>query len=589
MKKRIIAIGMCMMMLAGCGNKTPSKAEIVQADIQETVAKGEREAAFEQEESLPEMSEAATEEDSAYSFNVGGSSLHAAKANSSAASAASGGSSFASAASGASSASSAYRGNEFDEYEYNTEEYNEINENGFCDALTQPLSTFAADVDTGSYSNFRRMVNDGYGLYGIPRDAVRVEEMLNYFDYDMDEEYISDGAFSVQYETGTCPWNSDSKLLYMTVEANRTRSPYEGNNYVFLIDTSGSMDREEKIDLCIKAFKKFANTLQKDDRVSVVTYAGSSEVLLEGAKGNNEDKIDEAFDEAYKLCVNYGGGTNGSGGIEAAYKVAESNFIKGGNNRVILASDGDMNLGITSNEGLVDLITEKKEKGIFLTTLGFGTGNYSDANMEAIADAGNGNYYYIDCMDEAKRVLCDKASQSFITVAKDVKFQVEFNPACVSEYRLVGYENRVMAARDFKDDTKDGGEVGAGAQVTVLYELKMSDSDAGIDLKYQDKRTLSDAADSDELCTVSVRYKKPSRDESTEEEYVIKDTGSGRSDNFKFASAVAEAALVITDSDHKGDANLENAIERAEDAAGKDELKKQFPELLEKLLEDAYD
>lgn len=579
MKRRILAIGMCMMMLAGCGKNTTSKADAVTADIQETVAQAAREEAFAQEESLPDVAEAATESDGALSFKGGTNASAAHSAGTSFA-----GSSVTSAASSASKTNDGYRDYGFEEYEYNTEEYNEITENGFNDVLTNPLSTFAADVDTGSYSNFRRMINDGYDLYDIPADAVRVEEMLNYFDYDIDKEYISDGAFSVQYETGNCPWNEDNKLLYMTIEANRTRNAYEGNNYVFLIDTSGSMDNADKIDLCIESFKKFANTLGKDDRVSVVTYAGSSEVLLEGAKGSNEDKIDEAFDEAYRNCVNYGGGTNGSGGIEAAYRVAEQNFIKGGNNRVILASDGDMNLGITSNEGLVDLIKEKKEKGIFLTTLGFGSGNYSDANMEAIADAGNGNYYYIDCTDEAKRVLCDKASQAFITVAKDVKFQVEFNPAYVSGYRLVGYENRVMEARDFKDDTKDGGEVGAGAQVTVLYELEMSGSDAGIDLKYQEQnRTLSDAADSDELCTVSVRYKKPNRDESTEEEYVIKDTGRGSSDNFKFASAVAEAALVIRDSEYKENASLEAAMERAKNSAGGDELKKQFAELLKEL------
>ncbi|SCX77997.1 Ca-activated chloride channel family protein [Lachnospiraceae bacterium XPB1003] len=468
------------------------------------------------------------------------------------------------------------------EIPFNTEEYNYVKENGFLNTSITPLSTFAADVDTGSYANFRRMVNDGYGLNDIPSGAVRTEEMLNYFDYTIDDANVSSGAFSVQYETGTCPWNKDNTLLMMTVQANQVESSYKGNNYVFLIDTSGSMASQDKIDLAVIAFKKLANTLTDADSVSIVTYSGSSTTLLKGAEGTDQDAIDDALDEAYMHCYCYGGGTNGSGGIEAAYKLAEDNFIEGGNNRVIIASDGDMNLGITDNSGLVDLITKKKETGIFLTTLGFGSGNYSDANMEAIADAGNGNYFYIDCMDEAKRVLCDKMSQTFVTVAKDVKFQVEFNPAAVSEYRLIGYENRTMAAEDFADDTKDGGEVGAGAQVTVLYELVPAGEGTDIDLKYQEDRTLTDAAASDEVGTVSIRYKAPDGDTSTEEEYAVRLTTGSASDDFNFASAVAEASMVITGSDHMGDSDIKNAAERAKDSAAGDEAREQFAELIGK-------
>ena len=314
-------------------------------------------------------------------------------------------------------------------------------------------------------------------------------------------------VFSVQYSVGDCPWNKDNKLLVMTMQANsETDITNEGNNFVFLVDTSGSMSGE--LDLVKKSFKLLAGELGPNDKVSIVTYAGSSETLLEGS--NDYIKICNVLD---KLSAS--GGTNGSGGITAAYECAAKNFVKGGNNRVIIASDGDMNLGITSQSGLVDLIKEKKETGVFLTVLGYGRGNYSDANMESLADAGNGNYFYIDSINEAERVLCEKLMQTTVTVAKDVKFQVEFNPYEVASYRQIGYENRQMAAKDFNDDKKDGGEIGAGAQVTVCYELKMRDPEAKNDdgLKYQDT-VLSDKAGNGEICTVSVRYKAPAEDAS---------------------------------------------------------------------------
>ena len=274
---------------------------------------------------------------------------------------------------------------------FNTEEYNSIKENGFVKVSTQPLSTFAADVDTGSYCNFRRMINSNQKLESIPSGAIRTEEMLNYFDYDFKE--TSDKKFSVNSEIQTCPWNKDNKLLMLTVTANKVEITNNGNNFVYLIDTSGSMSSNDKADMVYDSFKLLTESLNQNDKVSIVTYASDSSTLLNGCNGSDKEKINQALATARDYTKNYGGGTNGSGGIENAYKVAMDNFIENGNNRVIIASDGDMNLGVTSQSELIDLIKEKKESGVFLTTLGYGSGNYSDANMEQIADAGNGNYY----------------------------------------------------------------------------------------------------------------------------------------------------------------------------------------------------
>ena len=457
---------------------------------------------------------------------------------------------------------------------FNTEEYNIIKENGFVDVAQSPLSTFAADVDTGSYCNLRRMINGGWDLKNVA-SSIRTEEMVNYFDYKVEN---TDNIFSVQYSIGDCPWNPANKVLILTMQANsEINVPNEGNNYVFLIDTSGSMNSDDKLPLVRKSFKLLAGTLTSNDRVSVVTYAGSAATLLEGS--NDYKEICKAIDS-----VTASGGTNGSGGITAAYKCAEKNFIKNGNNRVIIASDGDMNLGITSQSGLVDLIKEKKETGVFLTTLGFGTGNYSDANMESIADAGNGNYFYIDSIDEAERVLCEKLKQTTVTVAKDVKFQVEFNPAEVASYRQIGYENRQMSARDFNDDKKDGGEIGAGAQVTVCYELilKGSANDTGSGLKYQDTE-LNDNAKSGELCTVAVRYKEPTSDESTKLEYPLKDNGISNGEDFNFICGIIEASMLIRNSEYKGNATFDSAYKLAKSGANNNKYREEFCTLLTKL------
>lgn len=456
--------------------------------------------------------------------------------------------------------------------DFNTEEYNTIKENGFIDVLQNPLSTFAADVDTGTYCNLRDMIINGYNLSNIA-SAIRTEEMVNYFDYKVDSK---DDVFSVQYSVGDCPWNKDNKLLVMTMQANsETDITNEGNNFVFLVDTSGSMSGE--LDLVKKSFKLLAGELGPNDKVSIVTYAGSSETLLEGS--NDYIKICNVLD---KLSAS--GGTNGSGGITAAYECAAKNFVKGGNNRVIIASDGDMNLGITSQSGLVDLIKEKKETGVFLTVLGYGRGNYSDANMESLADAGNGNYFYIDSINEAERVLCEKLMQTTVTVAKDVKFQVEFNPYEVAAYRQIGYENRQMAASDFNDDKKDGGEIGAGAQVTVCYELKMrepgeKDKDG---LKYQDTN-LSDKAKSGEFCTVSVRYKAPAEDASKLIQYPLKDNGISNQDDFNFICGVIETSLVLRNSEYKGSATYDSAYELAKSGSANNKYREEFCRLIRKL------
>ena len=458
-----------------------------------------------------------------------------------------------------------------EEGDFNTEEYNTIKENGFISVSLNPLSTFAADVDTGSYCNLRRMINDGWDLNNVA-SAVRTEEIVNYFDYTVED---TDDVFSVQYSVGDCPWNKDNKLLVMTMQANsEINVPNEGNNFVFLIDSSGSMNSADKLELAKESFKLLAGTLGPNDRVSIVTYSGSSDTLLTGS--NDYNKICKVLDK-----ISASGGTNGSGGIEAAYRCAEKFFIKNGNNRVIIASDGDMNLGITSQSGLVDLIKEKKETGVFLTVLGFGRGNYSDANMESIADAGNGNYFYIDSIDEAERVLCEKMKQTTVTVAKDVKFQLEFNPLEVDSYRQIGYENRQMSANDFSDDTKDGGEIGAGAQVTVCYELVMAGSGNNTEsgLKYQDT-TLSDEASSGELCTVSVRYKKPDADESVLIEYPLTDNGISNNDDFNFICGVIETSMLIRDSEYKGNATYYSAYELAKSGSANNKYRQQFCELI---------
>lgn len=436
---------------------------------------------------------------------------------------------------------------------FNTEEYSDIKENGFKAVATSPLSTFAADVDTASYANIRRMINDGY----LPEpDAVRIEEMLNYFNYDYPEP-TGEEPFSVSTEISACPWNPDTRLLMIGVQGRAVdKSQQKPSNLVFLIDVSGSMDEPDKLPLVKNAFLLLCEELNKNDTVSIVTYAGEDRVVLEGEKGSNSDKIMNAIENLWA-----GGSTAGSMGIERAYEIAEKYFKPEGNNRVILATDGDLNVGITSEGALTDLIKKKKESGVFLSVLGFGKENIKDNKMEALADNGDGNYSYIDSRYEARKVLVEELGANFFTIAKDVKFQLEFNPEYIKGYRLIGYENRVMNDEDFKDDTKDGGEIGAGHRVTVLYEIVDKDSpmDIGSDLKYQNATSVG----SDEFLNIAVRYKDPDSDTSKELNYPVKEDAvkTEMSSNMKFAASIAETGMLLRDSEYKKDSSYKNVLE----------------------------
>ncbi len=466
----------------------------------------------------------------------------------------------------------------YDEYYYeddfNTEEYSSLEENGFKSVKTSPLSTFAADVDTASYSNLRRMIMDGASLEYIPSGAVRTEELLNYFRYDYEGPKNGE-PFGVNAQISECPWNKDHKLLMLGLQTEAIDlSDAPDSNLVFLIDTSGSM--EEELPLLKQAFSILVDELDEKDTVSIVTYAGSDEVLLEGVTCDRKDLIHEALEslDAY-------GSTNGAAGIQTAYKLAADNYIKGGNNRVILATDGDLNVGITSESELHDLIEEEAKTGVFLSVLGFGAANYSDTNLETLADNGNGNYSYIDSVSEAKKVLVEELGSTLLTVAKDVKLQVEFNPENVSEYRLIGYENRTMAAEDFNDDTKDGGEIGAGHSVTVLYELVPAGAEDGkneSDLRYQEQTAKDDKDLSDEWLTLSVRYKEPEGDTSELLEYQIgKDEYTDDpDDDFTFAAAVAEFGMVLHDSEYIGDGSLEDTYKLLKSVNDTDEYQDEF-------------
>lgn len=436
-----------------------------------------------------------------------------------------------------------------DNFKQNDEEYNYISENGYTAVSSAPLSTFSADVDTASYTNVRRMIDNGSD---VPPDAVRIEEFINYFDYDYADP--ADGEpFAVHTELSDCPWNSETQLLMVGINTKGFDAVLDERppmNLVFLIDVSGSMYDDKKLPLVQKSFSMLTDDLTAADRVSIVTYAGSDEVVLEGADGNDRKQILKAIDD-----LEAGGSTAGAAGITTAYEIAEKYFIDGGNNRVILATDGDLNVGLSSESELTRLIEDKRESGVFLSVLGFGTGNYKDNRLEALADHGNGNYSYIDSENEAKRVLVDEMSGTLFTAAKDVKFQLEFNPANVKGYRLIGYENRIMAAEDFNDDTKDAGEIGAGHSVTVLYEIVPVGSDMELgesELKYSSD---SSGVMGDELLTVNIRYKEPEGSESRLLTYPVNKSlySDKMSANMNFASCVAEFGMLLRNSSYIGD------------------------------------
>ena len=458
--------------------------------------------------------------------------------------------------------------------DWDTEEYSPIDESGFIRVDTQPFSTFGADVDTASYSSLRRKLMEAYSyneespdFWGMDDSAIRLEEMVNYFDYHYEEP--EDGEkFGVTKVLVPCPWNEDTLLLKVGIKAEDVQQTDTKSNIVFLVDTSGSMFSFDKLPLVQKALGILTEQLSDDDVVSIVTYAGSEEVALEGASGNDKDEIMQAIDR-----LEAEGSTYGEGGINKAYEIAEKYFVEDGNNRVVLCTDGDFNVGVSSESGLKDLISKKRETGIFFSCLGFGEGNYSDTTMETLADNGNGNYFYIDCEREAKRALEEEFMSTIYTVAKDTKFQVEFNPANVKGYRLIGYENRKMAAEDFNDDTKDGGEVGSGQTVTVLYEVVPSDSDfemGDVNSKYGNKETETIESDfADEMLNVSIRYKEPDADESVLKEYPVfmADLQEEMDDDTSWAAGVVQAGMVMRDSAYMGTTTLDGIYDRLKNDA----------------------
>ncbi len=437
--------------------------------------------------------------------------------------------------------------------DFNTEEYNAITENSYMSVAANPLSTFSIDVDTASYTNLRRMINDGYN---IPENAVRIEEMINYFDYNYPAPKDNE-PFSVTTEMSDCPWNDETKLMMIGLQAEEIdlseRAPM---NIVFLIDVSGSMYDENKLPLVQQSFSMLTESLTPKDRISIVTYAGSDRVVLEGADGNQKQDILNAINS-----LEAGGSTAGAAGINTAYEIAEKYFISGGNNRIVLATDGDLNVGISSESDLTALVERKRETGVFLSVLGFGTGNIKDNKMEALADNGNGNYSYIDSVLEARKVLVEEMGGTLFTVAKDVKIQVEFNPAYIKGYRLVGYENRALAAEDFEDDTKDAGEIGAGHTVTALYEIVTNDSTMELssdDLKYSE----NNGEENGEILTVAIRYKEPDGNESKLLEYPVSEDiySEKMSEDLTFAAGVAEFGLVIRNSEYKGNSTCQSVL-----------------------------
>jgi len=451
-------------------------------------------------------------------------------------------------------------------YQPGNESYDAVAENTWASPTNRPLSTFSVDVDAASYSNVRRFITGGQLP---PVDAVRVEELINYFDYDYPNPRGRD-PFSITTEVADCPWNPGSKLVHIGLQGRRIAvEKLPASNLVFLIDVSGSMNSPDKLPLLKSSFRMFVDQLRRQDRVAIVVYAGNAGLVLESTPGSDKEEILCAIDR-----LEAGGSTAGGEGIKLAYRIAQQNFLEGGNNRIILATDGDFNVGMSSDEDMVRLIEDKRRSGVFLTVLGFGQGNLKDSKMEKIADKGNGHYAYIDNIAEARKVLVNEMGATVLTIAKDVKLQVEFNPARVASYRLVGYENRVLQDRDFDDDSKDAGEIGAGHSVTALYEITLTGRNGPRPLKYADKPVHEDARHSTDLLTVSFRYKEPTASESRLLSHVVADRNTRcaeASDAFRFSAAVAEFGMILRDSSQKGDATMRQVIALAKSARGEDE------------------
>jgi Ca-activated chloride channel family protein len=449
---------------------------------------------------------------------------------------------------------------------FDTEAYDSLDENPFRRVGVDPLSTFSIDVDTASYANVRRFLNTGALP---PPGAVRIEELINYFRFDYPEP-SGDAPFSVTTELAECPWNPRHRLALVGLQGRafdgREAAP---RNLVFLLDVSGSMQDADKLPLVRNAMRMLADILTARDRVAIVVYAGASGLVLPSTAGDQKEVIHRAIG-----LLEAGGSTNGAAGITLAYQVARDNFIEGGVNRVVLATDGDFNVGVTSQDELVRLIEEQRASGVFLSVLGVGTGNLKDSTMEKLADRGNGNYAYLDSLHEARKVLVREAGATLVTIAKDVKTQVEFNPRLVNAYRLIGYENRMLRNEDFNDDKKDAGEIGAGHSVTALYEIVPAGVEiesSGVDpLKYQQPGGRTAASTSDELLTIKLRYKQPDGDTSRLITTIVRNQPQPMGANIGFASAVAEAGMLLRKSKHAGSGSYASAAERARRYRGDD-------------------
>ncbi|MBS6411558.1 MAG: von Willebrand factor type A domain-containing protein [Tannerella sp.] len=444
----------------------------------------------------------------------------------------------------------------------NREEYSHNAENRFKSPVKDPLSTFSIDVDAASYSNIRRFINQGEMP---PKDAVRIEEMINYFNYNYPKPTGNDPV-RITTEVGICPWNKTHRLVQIGLKAREIENQnLPASNFVFLIDVSGSMFGPTRLELVKSSLRLLVNNLREKDRVAIVTYCGDARVALPSTPGNEKQKIKDALE-----TLTAGGSTAGGAGIKEAYRIAQKNFIAQGNNRIILCTDGDFNVGASSETELENLIESKRKSGIFLTVLGYGMGNYKDNKMQILAQKGNGNHAYIDNIQEANKVLVNEFGSTMYAVAKDVKLQVEFNPAKVQSYRLVGYETRMLNNEDFNDDTKDAGEMGAGHTVTALYEIIPTGTPGNIPgsvdpLKYQSQTNVNaQTSNSSELLTVKLRYKTPEEEKSKKIEKSVTDMGKDNvSPDFRFASAVAMFAQLLKDSDFKGEATYDKVIETA--------------------------
>ncbi|MBP6679766.1 MAG: VWA domain-containing protein [Saprospiraceae bacterium] len=466
--------------------------------------------------------------------------------------------------------------------EYHTEDYSLIVENIYHTPKDAPLSTFSVDVDAASYSNMRRYLMSDERP---PKDAIRIEEMINYFDYSYPQP-SGDAPIAIISEVGECPWSAGHKLVHIGIQGKEVpESELPASNLVFLVDVSGSMSDENKLPLVISSFKILVEHLRPIDRVAIVVYAGSSGLVLPSTAGSKKEEIIASLER-----LRAGGSTAGAAGIRLAYEVALQNFIPGGNNRVILATDGDFNVGVSSDAELVEIIEKKRESGVFLTVLGYGMGNYMDNKMQMLADHGNGNHAYVDNITEAEKVFVHEFGGTLFTIAKDVKIQVEFNPALVGAYRLIGYENRMLQNEDFNDDRKDAGDIGSNHSVTALYEIIPTDVDTTVtgsidELKYQRPKKKAWIAYPEELMTVKFRYKEPAGQESKLIEKVILDSNdsfASTSENFRFSASVASFGMLLRESDFAGSATFKNVESWIADAITEDKngYRKEFLKLV---------